>query len=70
MWNEMILKSLRCIYDHLLQKVGMCVSENSFRISCTFGSKTSKEVKFWEKVKINLTSINNSADILGQKEFM
>ena len=37
---------------------------------CTFGSKNSKEVKFWEKVKKNLTSINNLADILGQKQFM
>ena len=26
-WND--FKSLRCIYDHLLLKVGMCVSENS-----------------------------------------
>ena len=61
----MILKKLGCIYDHLLKKVRMCASKNSYRISCTFGSKTSKEVKFWEKVKKDFTTINNSADILG-----
>ena len=61
----MILKKLGCNYDHLLKKVRMCASKNSYRFSCTFGSKTSKEVKFCEKVKLDFTTINNSADILG-----
>ena len=50
MWNEMILK----VWDAFMTIY-----------YCTFGSKTSKEVKFWEKVKKDFTSINNSADISG-----